>query len=172
MRSPIMNCRLLLLLVLCAGMTSCRRAAEKARENIRIEEVERVEPRGFTGLDLVLRVRNDTGYKIRLEHVSLDLFVGSSRVVEAVLRESVEVPRHTVGSFAVRWRIRIADPLALYALARRLRKNDLSDIVVSYAVEGRGGPASINISRERVPLSEFLSTFGISSEELQNYFGQ
>ena len=55
-------------------MTSCRRAAEKAREQIRIEAVEAVEMRGFAGLDLVLRVRNDTGYKLKMEKVSFDLF--------------------------------------------------------------------------------------------------
>ena len=33
---------LLLCLAVCAGMTSCRRKLEKARENIRVEAVERV----------------------------------------------------------------------------------------------------------------------------------
>lgn len=153
-------------------MTSCRRAVERARENIRIEEVERIEPHGFTGLDLVLRVRNDTGYTIRLENASFDLFYGSSQAVGALLREPVEVPRRTVDSFTVRWRIRVSDPLALYALFRRVRQDDLSDLFVSYAVEGRGGPAPINISREKVPLSEFLNTFGVGSEELKTYLGQ
>lgn len=162
--------RILFLLLLCIGMTSCRRAVEKARKNIRIEAVERVEPHGLTGLDLVLRVRNDTGYKLVLEKASLDIFQASALVAGARLREPVEVPRRTTGSFVTAWRIRVADPFALYALLRRIRQDDLAEVAVSFAVEGRGGPAALNISREKVPLSEFLNTFGLDSEDLKNYF--
>ena len=164
-----MNYKIILLLLLCAGMTSCRRAVEKARERIRIEAVERAESHGLTGLDLVLRVRNDTGYKLRLEHAALDLFCGAARVAAVELREPVEVPRRTTDSYVTGWRVRVSDPFALYALLRRIRQGDLAELTVSYAVEGRGGLASVNISREKVPLSEFLNTFGLDSQDLKNY---
>jgi hypothetical protein len=38
---------------------------------------------------------------------------------------------------------------------------------VSYAVEGRGGPAPVKISRERMPLSDFLNTFGLTIEDVK-----
>ena len=164
-----MNYKIILLLLLCAGMTSCRRAVEKARERIRIEAVERVESHGLTGLDLVLRVRNDTGYKLRLEHAALDLFCGAARVAAVELCEPVEVPRRTTDSYVTGWRVRVSDPFALYALLRRIRQGDLAELTVSYAVEGRGGLASVNISREKVPLSEFLNTYGHDSQDLRNY---
>lgn len=168
-RPKIRNLGLILSLFLCVGMTSCRRAAEKAREQIRIEAVEM---RGFAGLDLVLRVRNDTGYKLKMEKVSFDLFLASKRVVGAALSEPVVIGRRSVGSHAMRWRVRVSDPFALHALLRRLGDNDLSEVAVSFAVKGRGGPKAINISRERVPLSEFLNTFGIDLHDLKNNFEQ
>ncbi len=171
-RPKIRNLGLILSLFLCVGMTSCRRAAEKAREQIRIEAVEAVEMRGFAGLDLVLRVRNDTGYKLKMEKVSFDLFLASKRVVGAALSEPVVIGRRSVGSHAMRWRVRVSDPFALHALLRRLGDNDLSEVAVSFAVKGRGGPKAINISRERVPLSEFLNTFGIDLHDLKNNFEQ
>lgn len=161
---------ILLLLVLCVGMTSCRRTVEKAREKIRIEEIERVELHGLAGLDVVLRVRNDTGYKLSVEHASLDIFYGTARVAGVVLREPVEVQRRTTESVATQWRLRISDPLAAYALVGRIRRDDLSAVAVSFAVEGRGGPAPVNISRERMPLSEFLNTFDLDSKQLKTYF--
>ena len=107
---------LLLCLAVCAGMTSCRRKLEKARENIRVEAVERVGMRGLTELDVVLRLRNDTGYKLVLDKASLDIFMGPSFVVGAELCDPVTAERHTTQSIATRWRLRISDPFTLYAL--------------------------------------------------------
>jgi len=167
-----MNYKLFLCFLLCVGLTSCRRAAEKASEKIRIEEVERIEPHGLTGWDMVLRVRNDSGYKIKLEKVSFDVFFNSSPVLGIELVEPVEMPRHTTGSFTTRWNARICNPLALYVFARRIRQNDLSAASVSFAIEGRGGPASINISQEKMPLSDFLNTFGIDLQDMKNLLEQ
>ncbi|MCM1151202.1 MAG: hypothetical protein NC209_05480 [Alistipes sp.] len=164
------GCRIAVLLLLCVGMSSCRRAAEKAREKIRIEAVEQVEMHGLTALDLVLRVRNDSGYKLRVEHAALDIFYGTTFVAGAVLREPLFVPRRTTQSLATQWRLRLSDPLAAYALVRRLRRDDISAVSVSFAVAGQGGPAAVNISRERVPLSEFLNTFDLDLQQLKNYF--
>ena len=58
--------------------------------------------------------------------------------------------------------------LALYVLARKVKSGDLSQVEVSYAVEGRGGPAPVKISRERMPLSDFLNTFGLTLQDVKN----
>ena len=150
---------LLLLAVLCAVLPSCRRTAEKTREKIRIEEVERVERQGLAGAEIVVRVVNDSRYKVVLERASLDLCMGQSRACSAELLRPVEVARRTTASVATQWRNRIVDPLALYAVARRVQRNDLSQIVVSFSVVGRGGPLAVNFSGEKMPLSEFLNFF-------------
>ena len=161
---------LLLAAVLCAALPSCRRTAEKAREQIRIEEVERVERQGLAGAEIEVRVANDSRYKIVLEQAALDLYMGQSRACSAELLRPVEVARCTTASVATQWRIRIVDPLALYALARRVQRNDLAQVGVSLSVEGRGGPLPVNFSREKMPLSEFLNNFGVDLQELKNYF--
>lgn len=160
----------LLCLAVCAGLTSCRRKMEKMQEKVRVEAVERVEMRSLTGLDVILRVRNDTGYKLLLNKASLDIFVGASFVAGAELCDPVEVPRRSLDSIATRWRLRISDPFAAYAFVRRIRRGDISALSVSFSAEGRGGPVSANICREKMPLSEFLNTFGTTFEELKNYF--
>ena len=139
-----------LLLAVAVSVSSCRRAVEKARRNIRFEGIEKVERQGLTGAEVVVRVMNDTGYKLVLDAA-----------------EAVEVPRRTTDSFRTLWRLKISDPLALYVLARKVRSGDLSQVEVSYAVEGRGGPAPVKISRERMPLSDFLNTFGLTIEDVK-----
>ena len=89
-----------------------------------------------------------------------------------VLREAVEVPRRTTDSFRTLWQLKISDPLALYVLARKVKSGDLSQVEVSYAVEGRGGPAPVKISRERMPLSDFLNIFGLSLQDVKNYLDE
>lgn len=160
---------ILLLSAVALSLGSCRRAVEKARRNIRVEAVEKIERQGLTGAEVVLRVRNDTGYKLVLDNARLDIYYGRSRVGDISLREGVEVARHTAGSVSTLWRIRISDPLALYVLAKKIERNDLSEVAVSFSVEGRGGPAPVKISREMVPLSEFLNIFGLTMQDLKNY---
>lgn len=150
-------------------LASCRRAAERAAAKIRIEAVESVERQGLTGFEAVVRVRNGSGYKLVLERARLDLYCDGARAGDIRLGGRVEVGRRTVERVATRWQVRISDPLALYALARRVRRGAAEGIEVSYAVEGRGGPAAVNISRERVPLSEFLRTFGWTLQDVADY---
>lgn len=162
---------LYILLVLTVALTaaSCRRAVEKARRNIRIEAVERIERHGLTAAEIVVRVANGTGYKLQLDEAELDLYYAGSRVGTVRLREGVEVARRTTASVATWWQLKIADPLALYVLTKKLRENDLSQVTVSFAVKGRGGPAPVNISQERMPLSDFLNIFGIGLQDVKNY---
>lgn len=158
-----------LLAVVALTVTSCRKAVEKAKNNIRVEAVERIERQGLTGAEVVLRVRNDTGYKLVLDEVRADLFYGDSRAATLSLRERVEVERHTVGSVGTLWRLKISDPLALYALTRKVQAGEIGQVSVSYALEGRGGPVPVKISRDRVSLSEFLNIFGLTLQDVTNY---
>lgn len=159
----------LLLLGAAVSVTSCRKAVEKAQRNIRFEGIERVERQGLTGAEVVVRVKNDTGYKLVLNAAQVDIYYAGRRVGTILLREAVEVPRRTTDSFRTLWRLKISDPMALYVLAKKIRSEDLSQIALSVAVEGRGGPAHVNFSRERVPLSEILNTFGLTLQDVKNY---
>lgn len=145
----------ILLTAMVLPMVSCRRAVEKARRNIRLEAVEKVERKGMGGAEAVVRVKNGTGYKLVLERAKVDLFYAGSRVMSITLHGRVEVPRRTTGSFTSLWRVRTTDPMAYYVMVKKIREDDISQVAVSFAVEGRGGPASVKNSEEMVPLSEF-----------------
>ena len=143
----------ILLTAMVLPMVSCRRAVEKARRNIRLEAVEKVERKGMGGAEAVVRVKNGTGYKLVLERAKVDLFYAGSRVMSIILHGRVEVPRRTTGSFTSLWRVRTTDPMAYYVMVKKIREDDISQVAVSFAVEGRGGPASVKNSEEMVPLS-------------------
>lgn len=164
--------RLLLYMLLSAvvlPMTSCRRAVEKARRNIRIEAVEKVERQGLSGAEVVVRVMNNTGYKLVLERAKLNVFYAGNLVTSILLRGPVEVPRRTTGSFSSLWKMRTPDPMALYVLKKKLQQGAVAQISVSFSVGGRGGPSPVKISEEMMPLSEFLNTFGLSLQDVKNY---
>ena len=50
-----------------------------------------------------------------------------------------------------------------------MKAGELDRIALSFEIEGRGGPAPLRFSREKMPLSEFLTTFGLSVQDVQNY---
>ncbi len=157
------------MLLALAPLSSCRRAVEKARKNIRIEAVEKVERQGLTGAEVVVRVMNDTGHKLQLDQVRLEIYYATDKVATILLREPVEVQRRTVGSLSTRWILKISDPLALYVLVRKIDSGEIGQVAVSYSVAGRGGPMPVNISRQMMPLSDFLNIFGVTLEEVKNY---
>ena len=162
----------ILLTAMVLPMVSCRRAVEKARRNIRLEAVEKVERKGMGGAEAVVRVKNGTGYKLVLERAKVDLFYAGSRVMSITLHGRVEVPRRTTGSFTSLWRVRTTDPMAYYVMVKKILADDISQVAVSFAVEGRGGPASVKNSEEMVPLSEFLNIFGLSLQDVKNYLDE
>lgn len=151
------------------SLGSCRRAIEKAQRNIRIEAVEKAERQGLSGAEIVLRIRNDTGHKLKLKKASLEVYYAEGLVTKVALRKEVEVPRRTTGSVTTLWRIRTSDPMALHVMTKKIREDDISKIGVSFAVEGRGGPAPVKISQQMMPLSEFLNIFGLSLDDVKNY---
>lgn len=158
-----------LLLALVLPMTSCRRAAERALGKIRVEEVVKLERQGLSGAELVLRVKNGTGHKLVLERAVLRIYYAESLVTSIVLRKRAEVPRRSDGEVTTLWRTRTSDPMALYVMRKKIAGGDPSRIAVSFSIEGRGGPAPVNISQEMMPLSDFLNIFGLSFEEVKTY---
>lgn len=156
-------------LLFALSFSSCRRAVEKARRNIRIEGVERIDRHALSGIDLTVRVQNGSRYKLVLHEAAVDIWYAGSLVGGVRLREGVEVPRHTTQSVTTRWKLRVDDPLALYALSRKLRRGDFSEIEVGFHVKGRGGPAAVNIREDRMPLSDFLRIFGADTDDLKTY---
>lgn len=159
---------LLLLMALCVAVTlsSCRKTMEKMREKVELIGVEDVRLVGLTSLEIDFSARNDTAYNLVVKEATITLLNTSTELGALHLSEPVTVKSRTTDTFTSRWRIEIGNPLQLLSLASKLRNNDLSGLFVSIDVDGRGGPVPVNISRERVPLSEILSKFGADISDL------
>lgn len=161
--------QLTLLLALTLPLGSCRKAVQKTASKIRLEAVERITPRGLSALEAVLRIDNGTSHRLTLERAVLTLHYQQSGVLTLTLHEGCSIEKHTTESIVTRWKMQFGDPLGLMLLAGAVRAGDASQISVSCQIGGRGGPARINLDRQMVPLSEFLRTFGVSMEDLNQY---
>lgn len=158
------------LLTLALTLGSCRRAIEKSAAKIRLEAVERITPRGLTGAEAVVRIQNGSAHKLTLSDAEFTLCYKNSKAFTLKLLEAVTIEKRTTASLTTRWRMQLADPLALMLAGRDFQAGDDSKLFVSYAIEGRGGPANRNLAREMVPLSEFLRIFGVTMDDLKSYF--
>ena len=58
------------------------------------------------------------------------------------------------------------DRAALYAVQRKLQRAETQRMTVSFALRLRVGDAVKKIGRRRMPLSDFLNTFGLRPEDL------
>jgi len=155
------------LVLLALTLGSCQRMAENAARKVRIEAVEEFWLRGLTGAEMVLRIANDTRHKIELDQVELTLHYKESPAIALRLHESIEIGKRTTESIATRWKLK-AEALAMMLLARDIRNDDPSQIRVAFHVEGHAGAVRFNIDQEKMPLTDFLSIFGITWQELKN----
>ncbi len=159
---------LFLLLVAAVAMTpSCRKMADEARENVKLEAIESIKLRGLSAVDATVRIKNDTDYTLALNSANVTLYYGDDAVARATLSEGVELAGHTTASLHTSWRLKILSPLTLYVVARKALAGDISQMTLSGTVEGRGGPMPVKISREKMPLSEFLDIFGLTMDDLK-----
>lgn len=155
-----------LLGLLILPLTSCQRTKERMREKIRFERVVEVRPSGLTGLEIDVAVSNDSGHKLRLEEAHATLFYRESEVGTLRLAEPVELERRTATTLTTRWLLDLKNPLAALAAVAKIGQQDLSLLRVSLVLNGRGGPMPVTILREKMPLSDFLNTFGVEATDL------
>lgn len=168
-RFPVRAAAALLLLAVVLGMPSCRRAAERARRDIAVERIVEVARLGSAGAVVTLHVRNDSRRTLRLDEARFELFLAGGLAAEFRLHEPVRVAARTTADCRTVWRVRTEDPMAYYALQRKIRAGETARIEVSAHVAGRGGGFPVKFSCERMPLSEFLNTFGATIEDLENF---
>lgn len=151
-------------------LPSCRGAVERARQEVAVEQICEVVRRGSAGATVTLRLRNDSRRTLRLDEVRLDLYLSGGLAAVWQLHEPVRIPRRTTADYRTLWRLKSDDPMAYYALERKIRGGEADRIEVAASVRGRAGAVRINFSSERMPLSDFLNTFGATLEDLENFF--
>jgi len=164
--------KLLLFLLMFAAtlpLGSCRRAVEKAAKKIRVEAVEKVERQGLSGVRVTVRIANGTVHRLVLKSAAVDICYGTAPAASLVLKDQVAIDGNATQSVTTDWQVKISDLLVFYALTRKVIADDISQVFVTVAADGRGGPVPMNIARERIPLSEILDNFGLSLQDVKNY---
>ncbi len=155
-------------MVVALASTSCHKAIERAVEKVKFHGIESVGMEGLSALNLTAKIENGTRHTLVLDDARIRLHYDGTLVAEARLAEEVRVEGRTSENVATRWNLRVGSPLALYVAAGRVVAGKTEGITVDLTAKGRGGPAPINISREKMPLSEFLNIFGVELKELTN----
>ena len=125
-----------------------------------------VETYGSAGADVTLNVANRGGRPLRFEAAALSLAYDGGEVLRATLRDTVTVASGWEGDVRMRCRLRVPDRAALYAVQRKLQRAETQRMTVSFALRLRVGDAVKKIGRRRMPLSDFLNTFGLRPEDL------
>ena len=165
-----------LLILLCAlsalMLTSCRQTAERVAQKIRFEGVESVHMESLSTVVIDFAIENGTAHRLRAEQAVAKLRYRGSEVGSMRLIEPVEVDRRSHAVVPTRWRIELRNPLAMLSVAARVAQQEYDELTVDLSVAGSGGPVPVNISREKVPMSNFLNTFGIEPDFLTSILQQ
>lgn len=163
---------LILMLLVAAGllMSSCSNTMQKMRRKVKLEGIEEVRPTSLSSIRIDFRIMNQTAYNLHLKDAVAHLYYRDNCIGTMRLKERVEVPKRTVSEvFPTDWAVEIGNPLSLLPILGKVRGGDLSELWVDLELEGRGGPVPVNLSREKMPLSDFLRTFGVDPNNLMNF---
>lgn len=118
---------------------------------------------------MTFRVVNRGDRPLRFDGAELRLIYEGGEVLRATLRDTVAATPRRESEVRTRWRLRIPDRAALYAVRRKLQRAETQGLAVAFAlrvcVDGR-----MKKYDRRMPLSDFLNTFGLRPEDLLTDF--
>lgn len=156
-----------LLVAVACTFTSCKGTIRKMRRKVQIERIDAMRVESLSRVEIDFAVKNGTAYKLHLDKAVLTLRYKEATVATMTLRDKVEIPRRSEGVVTSCWWIDVQNPLAMLSVVAKLQ-SDPSQATVDVSLEGRGGPVPVNISREKMPLSVFLNTFGVDITAIKN----
>ncbi len=160
-----------LLLAMMLSLGSCSNTMQKMRRKVQFQGIESVELTSLSTIRMDVRIKNQTAHNLHLRDAVAHLYYRDREVGSLRLQEQVEVPRRTDSEvFTSYWLVDVGNPLSLLPILGKVRGGDLSELWVDLELEGRGGPMPVNLSRGKMPLSDFLRTFGVDAKSLTNIF--
>lgn len=160
--------RRLYILVLLAATTLLGSCSRYLVREVRIE-AEEVAVYGTSGADMTLRVANRGGRTLLVEGAELRLAYKGGEVLRATLRDTVAASPRSGRTVRTRWRLRVPDRAALYAVRRKLQRAETRGMEVLFALEMRVD-GRMKKTGGRMPLSDFLNIFGVRPEDLLTDF--
>ena len=149
------------------SLTSCGRSLQR---KVAVEALESVEMVGLSGVDINLRVRNDTRKNLSLDSCRVAFRLPSGVLLRGELRGGASVGPRTTETARLRMKITSARITALPSLLGRLSRGDVSDVTVDLEAVARLGSHQRKIYAPGMSLSKILSNFGVSEKELSTYF--
>lgn len=150
--------------------SSCSGTVQKMRRKVKLEGIEDVRPTSLSSVRIDFRIMNQTAYNLHLKDAVAHLYYRDNCIGTMRLKERVEVPKRTASEvFPTDWAVEIGNPLSLIPILGKVRSGDLSELWVDLELEGRGGPVPVNLSREKMPLSDFLRTFGVDTDNMMTF---
>lgn len=160
-----------LLMAVLLSLGSCSNTMQKMRRKVKFEGIESVTPTSLSTIQIEVRIKNQTAYNLYLQDAVAHLYYRDREIGSLRLQEQVKIPRRTESEvFRSNWLVDVGNPLSLLPILGKVRQGDWSELWVDLEMEGRGGPVPVNLSREKMPLSDFLRTFGVDAESLTNIF--
>lgn len=131
---------------------------------VRFEGVDSVRRYGTVGMDVAVRVANDSRRTIRVEAAEFTFSVSERYLGEARLRDTIVVPGRWEGVLTSRWRFDAPDVASEYALQRRLEERRWEGLKIECVGVVRVGKTRRAFSLPQSVISEFLSTFAPCEE--------
>ncbi len=153
-------CQILLGVTLLLGLTSSDKittgAMAKLGRQIEVIEVEKIEMKGFTGLQAILLVENRSKLDISLNNASATLLVGTQPIGRIEQVEPAISHSSKRESIPTLWKFVDIDPMSLFALASKIAQSDYSDLSVDYSAVLSADKISIEVSDKGVKVDKFM----------------
>lgn len=155
-----------LMMAMLLPLAGCRGKMDRLREQIRFEGIEAVRVDQLPRVEIDFRAANGSAYNLSVEEAEVQLRYRSAVVASLLLEQGVTLPRRTEGVISSHWTVQVRNPLAMIPVVAKVAKGDVEQLTVDLRVAGHAGVLPVNILREKMPLSDFLNTFDVDPDLL------
>ncbi len=146
----------ILAIVAALTLSSC---GSSLSQKLSIESYDNLKIAGFTGATIDLGVRNESGYKVKVEEVSITLREGVNQIGTATLKDETTIPRRTeLEVIPTMWRFSQVNAIYALSAANRLLNDEMnSTFVVDIEGQAKIGLIRKKFEQRNIPLKTILN---------------
>lgn len=120
-----------------------------------------------SGMNLYAAIDNGIAHNIVVKSCTAVISRNGREIMRIELRDRVIVPKQSLSEVLLPLRFRADNSMSIAVLLRRILDGRIDDLTVSFTARFRVSIVSKTFSRQNIAMSEFLDTFGVSIDDVE-----
>lgn len=164
---PLVKHKILLFIAFMLPMMSSAIDIDKYVSKIHFGGFRRATHCTASGMNLYVAIDNGISHNIVVKSCSAVVSRGGVEIMRIELRDRVVVAKQSLTEVLLPLRFSADNSMSILVLLRRILEGRIDDLSVSFTARFRVSIVSKTFSRQNIAMSEFLDTFGVKIDDVE-----